>query len=156
MKKVIFLLSVILLTIALTSCHNSHEANPVDAVVAQPQSTPPETGSSVQQEEAVAPTPEPTPAPSQDNIDSEALTLEQMRRDPMSFTGQISVLGVVSEEFEWDFSLSDEDVDFSLNIDYRGSQALPEIGAVIVVTGQMNYRPCCGPHLIATRFEVIS
>ena len=85
---------------------------------------------------------------------SNTLTLAQMQHDPMSFTGQISVEGIVGNYGRFNFSLSGENVDFELAIDYRGNQSLPEIGTVIVATGRMNYRSCCGPHLISTRFEV--
>ena len=86
-----------------------------------------------------------------------SLTLEQMQYDPMSFTGEISVLGVVGEGDggQFNFSLLEEDVSFVLNIDYRGNQALPEIGTAIIVTGEMNFRSCCGPHLISTHFEAV-
>ena len=83
------------------------------------------------------------------------LTPTQMQHDPMSFTGQISVEGVVGGHRTnmFDFSLHCDD--FILDIDFRGNQALPQNGATVVVSGQMNYRPCCGPHLVATRFEVV-
>ena len=90
----------------------------------------------------------------QDNTDV-ILTPTQMEHDPMSFGGQISVGGVVGNYGRFNFSLSSEDGNFELAIDYRGNQALPAIGTVIVANGQMNYRSCCGPHLISTRFEVV-
>jgi len=90
----------------------------------------------------------------QDNTNT-VLTPAQMQHDPMSFEGQISVEGIVGNYGRFNFSLSSEDVDLELPIDYRGNQALPGIGTVILATGQMNYRSCCGPHLIATRFEVV-
>ena len=91
----------------------------------------------------------------QDNTDV-VLTPAQMQHDPMSFEGQISVEGVVGGQRtnRFNFSLHDDD-DFVLDIDYRGNQTLPEIGTVVVVTGQMGYRPCCGPFLVTTRFEVV-
>ena len=92
----------------------------------------------------------------QDNTDV-VLTPAQMQHDPMSFDGQISVEGVVGGQRtnQFNFSLHYDDGDFVLDIDYRGNQAIPEIGTKVVATGQMNYRPCCGPHLVATRFEVV-
>ena len=91
----------------------------------------------------------------QDNTDT-VLTPAQMQHDPMSFAGQISVEGVVGGQRtnQFNFSLHCYDGDFVLDINYRGNQTLPEIGTIVVVTGQMNYRPCCGPHLVSTRFEV--
>ena len=83
------------------------------------------------------------------------LTPAQIQHDPMSFDGQILVEGTVGNYGRFNFSLSSGDGDFELPIDYRGNQALPGIGTVILATGQMNYRSCCGPHLIATRFEVV-
>ena len=87
-----------------------------------------------------------------DDSTSAPLTLDQLQHDPMSFTGSISVMGVVGDYGRYNFSLSSSDADFELAIDYRGSQALPEIGTVIIATGRMNYRRCCGPHLVATSF----
>ena len=77
----------------------------------------------------------------------------QMQHDPMSFTGRIAVMGTVGSYGRFNFSLSSEDGDFELAIDYRGNQALPEVGTVIIAIGRMHYRSCCGPHLIATSFE---
>jgi len=82
------------------------------------------------------------------------LTTTQMQDDPMSFTGQISVEGVVGNQGRFNFSISDGEGTFELAVDYRGNQSLPTLGTVIVVTGQMNYRSCCGPHIVSTRFEV--
>ena len=86
---------------------------------------------------------------------TDSLTPSQMQHDPMSFTGEITIVGVVGSEGRFNFSVTDDDDAFHIPIDYRGRQALPEQGAVIEATGQMNYRPCCGPHLISTRFEVV-
>jgi len=86
----------------------------------------------------------------QDNI-----TPSQMQHDPMSFTGQISVVGTVSHNGRFNFAIYCEGETFELAIDYRGNQALPNAGTTIVVTGEMNYRPCCGPHILSTRFEVL-
>ena len=92
----------------------------------------------------------------QDNTDA-VLTPAQMQHDPMSFTGQLSIEGVVGEQRanQFNFSLYCDDCDFVLDIDYRGNQALPEIGTIVVITGQMNYRSCCGQHLVSTNFEVV-
>jgi len=81
------------------------------------------------------------------------LNTTQMQDDPMSFTGQISVEGIVGNYGRFNFSISDGEGIFELAIDYRGNQQLPELGTNIIVTGQMNYRRCCGPHIIATQFE---
>ena len=85
----------------------------------------------------------------------DSLTIAEIQHDPMSFTGQITIRGTVENHYRFDFSLSEYDTDFELAIDYRGNQALPEIGSVIRITGQMNYRGCCGVHFISTRFEVV-
>ena len=86
---------------------------------------------------------------------AEPLTTDQMQYDPMSFTGQISVIGTVGDYGRFNLSLSGDD-NFELPIDYRGNQALPQMGSIIIATGQMNYRACCGPHLISTHFEVVN
>ena len=83
------------------------------------------------------------------------LTVDQMQHDPMSFEGQISVAGIVGDYGRFNFSLSGDGGDFELAVDYRGNQALPAIGTAVIATGRMNYRSCCGPHLISTRFEVV-
>ena len=83
------------------------------------------------------------------------ITPGQMQHDPMSFTGRIYVMGTVGSYGRFNFSISSDNGDFELAIDYRGSQTLPEIGTTIIATGRMNYRRCCGPHLIATRFEEV-
>jgi len=64
-------------------------------------------------------------------------TPAKMQHDPMSFSGQISVEGIVSNYGRFNFSLSSEDVDLALPVDYRGNQALPGIGIVMmsVLTG---------------------
>ena len=95
---------------------------------------------------AIAESPEDTP--------NDALTPAQMQHDPMSFSGQISVIGYVGGYGRFNFSLS-YDSAFELPIDYRGTQAMPGAGTKIMATGRMNYRRCCGPHLIATSFEVV-
>ena len=83
---------------------------------------------------------------------SDPLTVSQLQHDPLSFTGSISVMGIVGDYGRHNFSISSNGVDFELVIDYRGNQALPEVGTEIIATGRMGYRPCCGPHLIATSF----
>ena len=87
------------------------------------------------------------------NTSSAPLTVDEMQHDPMSFTNQISVIGTVGNYGRFNFSLSGENGDFELAIDYRGNQAIPEMGTTIIANGRMNYRPCCGPHLIVTSFE---
>ena len=93
--------------------------------------------------------------PDADDSASESvpLTLDQMQHDPLSFTGSISVTGIVGNYGRYNFSLYSDGVDFELPIDYRGNQALPALGTVITATGRMNYRRCCGPHLVATSFQ---
>jgi len=89
-----------------------------------------------------------------DSAVQDYLTPSQMMPDPMSFSGDVSIRGTVGDYGRFNFSLYDDAGEFEIPIDYRGSQALPAMGTVIIATGQMNYRSCCGPHLIATRFEV--
>jgi len=85
----------------------------------------------------------------------DTLTPAQMQHDPMSFTGQITVTGIVNYNGRFNFAVFTEGEDFELAIDYRGNQALPDVGTTIAVTGEMNYRPCCGPHILSTLFEVV-
>ena len=89
------------------------------------------------------------------NDSSYTLTLDQLQHDPMSFTGSISVMGIVGDYGLHNFSIYENGVDFELAIDYRGNQVLPAMGTEIIATGRMNYRPCCGPHLVATSFREV-
>ena len=94
-------------------------------------------------------------APSNSDNSPSVLTLDQLQHDPMSFTGSISVAGIVGDYGLHNFSIYKSSVDFELAIDYRGNQALPEMGTEIIATGRMNYRRCCGPHLVATSFQEV-
>ena len=80
-----------------------------------------------------------------------ALTPYLMQHDPRSFAGTIYVEGIVTGHERFRFALADENTDFVLPIDFRGSQAVPEVGSLVRVRGQMGYRSCCGPFLTSMR-----
>ena len=75
-----------------------------------------------------------------------------MQHNPSSFQGTIYVKGTVTTHNRLAFAIVSEDSDFVLGIDYRGNQALPPIGSVVVATGTVGNRPCCGYFLNSTRF----
>lgn len=125
MKKIVILLITLTLALALVACGNDTAQENTSAAASD------DTAAS-----------------------SDTLTPDQMRHDPMSFTGEISVEGIVGAHDRFSFSLSSDADDFALPIDYRGDQALPQAGSVIVVTGEMGLN-CCGLHLRSTRFEVL-
>jgi len=85
-------------------------------------------------------------------------TIEQIQDDPNSFLGEITLSGIVGNSITQDFALNNGAGTFLVNVDYRGSQALPQIGDKIIAHGQLSEnRPCCGPGftLRSTRFEVV-
>jgi len=83
----------------------------------------------------------------------DTLTPYQMQYNPRSFQGTIYVEGIVTEHNRLPFALISEDSDFVLGIDYRGNQALPEVGSVVVASGTVGHRPCCGYFLNSIHFS---
>ena len=91
-----------------------------------------------------------------DNTSDNYLTVESIQYDPASYLGVISLTGIVGNSTSQDFALLTEAGDFEILVNYRGSQALPEVGDIITVHGRLTQnRPCCGPGftLTSTRFE---
>jgi len=83
--------------------------------------------------------------------------IEEIENSPGDYVGNITLTGVVGDSVTQDFAIQNEDGTFEVLVDYRGSQALPQIGGIVVVEGQLRAnRPCCGPGytLISTQFEV--
>ena len=100
---------------------------------------------------------------SEDNEDnaeySSVLSVEQIQDDPDSFLGQITLMGIVGAVGPQAFILQNEAATFDITVDYRGSQALPQMGEKVVVEGRLTEnRPCCGLGftLMSTQFEVVS
>ena len=83
-------------------------------------------------------------------------TIEEIQGEPDRYLGTITLTGITGPSPRHNFALQNEAGTFEVQVDYRGSQALPQIGDRISVEGQLTQnRPCCGPGftLTATRFE---
>lgn len=86
------------------------------------------------------------------------ISIGDMRDDPAPFGTGMHVVGVVAPNSEvrnglrFTFALSDEDGTFALGVEYRGSQPLPETGSVVVLSGSMGFRGCCGHFIVSTRY----
>ena len=94
--------------------------------------------------------------PDANNPDRSALAIEEIQYDPASHIGAITLIGIAGPSPRQNFALQNESGTFEVHVDYRGSQALPQIGDKISVEGQLTRnRPCCGPGftLTSTRFE---
>jgi len=85
-------------------------------------------------------------------------SIEEIQDNPTYYVGTITLVGVTGNSATQDFALQNEAGTFEVLVDYRGSQALPEIGNKVSVEGQFREnRPCCGPGftITSTQFEVI-
>ena len=94
----------------------------------------------------------------ENNPDNGAFYIEQIQDDPHSYLGEITLVGIVGSVSSREFTLETETGTFEVAVDYRGNQALPQIGDMLMVEGRLTEnRPCCGPGftLISTRFELV-
>ena len=85
-------------------------------------------------------------------------TVDDIKDSPANYVGTITLIGIVYDSSTQDFALQNESGTFEVLVDYRGSQALPQLGDKISVEGQLREnRPCCGPGftLTSTRFEAV-
>jgi len=85
-----------------------------------------------------------------------AFTIEDIQGNPSSYSGEITLIGIVGTSSTQDFSLQTSSGTFEVFVDYRGSQALPSLGDRVAVEGRLSQnRPCCGPGytIVSTRFE---
>jgi len=92
------------------------------------------------------------------NPDGGAFTIEEIQDNPTYYVGTITLTGIVGSSDTQDFSLRNETGFFQVLVDYRGSQALPQLGDMIIIEGVLREnRPCCGPGftLTATQFEAV-
>jgi len=90
------------------------------------------------------------------NLDGGTFSMEEIQDDPASYMGVITLIGVVGDSNTQDFALQTEAETFEVLVDYRGNQALPQVGDAIVVEGELREnRPCCGPGFTirSTQFE---
>ena len=91
------------------------------------------------------------------NEGNDILTIDQIQNNPTSFLGQITVVGIVAPSESQDFNLRSQSGNFEIFVDYRGSQALPQVGEKIIIQGDFTEnRSCCGPGftLTSTGFEL--
>lgn len=92
------------------------------------------------------------------NPDGGTFTIEEIQDNSAYYIGPITLIGIVGDSATQDFALQNEAGTFEVFVDYRGSQALPEVGDKIAVAGQLaQNRPCCGPGftLTSTQFEAV-
>ena len=97
-------------------------------------------------------------AQGENNPYGDAFTIEEIQANPSSYSGEITLIGIVGTSNTQDFSLQTSSGTFEVLIDYRGSQALPSLGDRVAVEGQLSQnRPCCGPGytIVSTRFEEV-
>ena len=88
-----------------------------------------------------------------------SFTIEEIQGAPANYVGNITLVGVVGASSTQDFALLNAAGTFHIQVDYRGSQALPQIGDKVAVEGQLTEnRPCCGPGftLTSTQFEEVA
>lgn len=84
--------------------------------------------------------------------------IEEIQDDPAAFLGNITLIGIVGDSETRDFSLQNESGTFYVLVDYHGSEALPQLGAEVVIEGELTEnRPCCGPGFTirTTRFDLV-
>jgi len=92
------------------------------------------------------------------NTGNDSFTVDAIQDSPADYVGNITLIGIVGNSNTQDFALQNESGTFEVLVDYRGSQALPQMGEKISVEGQLREnRPCCGPGftLTSTRFEAV-
>ena len=84
--------------------------------------------------------------------------IEDIQGNPANYVGTITLIGIVGSSSTQDFALQNEAGTFEVLVDYRGSQALPQLGDRIIVEGTLvENRPCCGLGftITSTQFEVV-
>jgi len=93
------------------------------------------------------------------NPNGETFTIEAIQENTANYVGTITLIGIVGSSGTQDFALENESETFEVLVDYRGSQALPQLGDKIIAEGTLREnRPCCGPGftLTTTRFEAVN
>ena len=86
-----------------------------------------------------------------------AVSIEQVQGDVSAHFGAIALTGTVANVTSRDFQLTTEAADFHVTVDFRGSQAMPQNGDRITVTGNLR-EDCCNPGyiLLATVYEAVN
>ena len=88
---------------------------------------------------------------------SASVAIEEIQGNISAHFGAIALTGTVSNVTSRDFLLSSEEGNFYVTVDFRGSQALPQNGDRITVTGNLR-EDCCNPGyiLLATVYEAVN
>ena len=99
-----------------------------------------------------------TAAQGVNNPDSSTFTIEEIQGNPAYYVGNITLIGIAGNSNVQGFVLQNETGTFEILVEYRGSQALPQVGDKISVEGRLTAnRPCCGPGftITSTQFETV-
>ena len=94
------------------------------------------------------------------NAESEIATvpIEQIQDNPQNYLGEVTISATVGMVTSREFIIRTAARDFEITVDYRGNQAFPHTGDIILIAGRLTEnRPCCGPGftLTSTQFEVV-
>jgi len=92
------------------------------------------------------------------NPDGGTFNVGDIKDSPDKYVGAINLIGIVGDSRTQDFSLLTEADTFYVLVDYRGSQALPQLGDTVQVEGSLwENRPCCGPGftITSTQFKAV-
>ena len=84
-------------------------------------------------------------------------TVDQIQDNMSAHFGSIELTGTVTNATGRGFSLANDAGNFTITVDYRGSQALPANGDTVFISGNLR-EDCCNPGYIlqSTRFEVVN
>ena len=82
-----------------------------------------------------------------------ALTVREVLASPEFLGQEVSVIGTTESVSRFSFAIAD--VDSTLPIDYRGSQALPDYGVEVKVTGIILVDCCDNATMVAMSYEVM-
>ena len=87
--------------------------------------------------------------------DSYTIAVEEILASPESFGEEVSVIGTTESLSGFSFALASDDGNSILPIDYRGSQALPDDGAKLKVSGIIVIDCCGNASMLAIAYEVV-
>ena len=92
-----------------------------------------------------------------DNEEFETVYIGEVYSELLSFEGRgiVSLRGFVAEDDRLSFRLTTTSGEKFIQVDYRGNQALPELGAEIIITGSIT-TSCCGLIMIMSNsYEIV-
>jgi len=85
-----------------------------------------------------------------------AITMDEIQENPEDFLGEVSLTGRVGNIGSLGFTLVNEAENVHIIVEYRGSEALPDVGEMVTVDGTLLMaRSCCDEAfmLSSTHFE---